>query len=311
VTVGNTMTCAITTNDIPYCWGSNSFGELGDGSQTSRSAPTPVIGGHTFSEISSTGQVTCALTSTGVAYCWGYDSVGQLGAGATPVQTCPDLLGNPDFACSLQPVAVDGGLTFTSIAPSAMHACALTAAGELYCWGTSYAFGGISNNGMIPSPVRAASSYVFSEVTTNAVRTCGIVSPSAAAYCWGDESIYGELGDGHTDTTITTPVHLAGFTATHISAGMVGTCATAIDSPAMCWGYNEYGAVGDGTTESPRLIPRAVNSLGQSFTIVRTSGKTACGRNAKGQLFCWGENFYGQLGIGDSGAQSLPAFVKP
>jgi len=164
---------------------------------------------------------------------------------------------------------------------------------------------------MIPSPVRAASSYVFSEVTTNAVRTCGIVSPSAAAYCWGDESIYGELGDGHTDTTITTPVHLAGFTATHISAGMVGTCATAIDSPAMCWGYNEYGAVGDGTTESPRLIPRAVNSLGQSFTIVRTSGKTACGRNAKGQLFCWGENFYGQLGIGDSGAQSLPAFVKP
>lgn len=308
VTVGNTMTCAITTNDVPYCWGSNSFGELGDGTQTARSVPTPVIGGHTFSEISSTGQLTCALTSAGAAYCWGYDSVGQLGAGATAVQTCPDLLGNPDFACSLQPVAVDGGLTFTSIAASAVHACALTAAGELYCWGIAYAFGASGGSG-IPSPVRAAASYTFSEVTANAVRTCGIVSPSSA-YCWGDEGVNGELGDGHTDTTVYTPVQLSGISAMHISAGIVGSCATATDGRGFCWGYNEYGAVGDGTTTSPRLTPTVVVT-GQSLTRIRSSGKTACGRNAQGQLYCWGENFYGQLGVGDVGSQSTPALVRP
>jgi len=84
-------TCALTSNGAAYCWGTNTWGELGDGSTVSEPHPVAVGGGLTFSSLSAGTQETCGVTPTGAAYCWGDNRYGQLGNGtttssATPVQ---------------------------------------------------------------------------------------------------------------------------------------------------------------------------------------------------------------------------------
>lgn len=74
-------TCALSAEDDAYCWGDNRFGQLGDGSTTSRPAPVPVGGGFKFASLSAGGNHTCGITRKGELYCWGDAQVGQLGNG--------------------------------------------------------------------------------------------------------------------------------------------------------------------------------------------------------------------------------------
>jgi alpha-tubulin suppressor-like RCC1 family protein len=73
------VTSGLASNRIAYCWGSNPNGQLGDGSNTSRTAPTAVAGGLTFGAVSPGGTHTCGRASDGLAYCWGLNTYGQLG----------------------------------------------------------------------------------------------------------------------------------------------------------------------------------------------------------------------------------------
>jgi alpha-tubulin suppressor-like RCC1 family protein len=310
ITAGAAVTCGISTDDLAYCWGSNSYGALGDGTQTLKLVPTPASGGLHFSVISNAGQSTCGLTITGAAYCWGDNGIAQLGVGSTPVETCTSDLGNPDFPCSRVPIAVSGGLVFASISAGGSHVCGLTTDSKLYCWGFPYDFGGTANGGLVTAPQQTASSFTFAQISAGAGHTCGIIDPSSV-YCWGNEEQFGLIGNGFTDQTELVPVHLPTISATHVHAGVLGTCALATDGRAFCWGYNETGATGDGTLVSPRTTPVTV-ATGQSFTAVGTSGRHACGRTVNGQLYCWGENSRGQLGIGGpGGASPTPVLARP
>jgi alpha-tubulin suppressor-like RCC1 family protein len=114
-------TCALTAGGAVHCWGDNGFGQLGDGTQTRRTAPVAVSGGLSFDALSASGQHTCGRTGAGAVHCWGNNSFGQLGDGTTTRR--------------LTPVPVGGGLSFTAIAAGDFHTCAITAAGAAYCWG--------------------------------------------------------------------------------------------------------------------------------------------------------------------------------
>ena len=309
VTAGNNVTCALTTSNTPYCWGSNSFAALGDGTTTYRLVPTPVGGGFKFSDISTGGQTTCALDQTGAAYCWGENSItGKLGLGSTPApDTCPSI-GNGDFGCSKAPIAVSGGLVFASISTSNGHSCGLQANGNLYCWGFSPNFGGPGNTGADPAPVLVSNGLVFSEVSASDQHTCGLVAPTSV-YCWGNESQWGLIGNGFTNQTEVKPVLLIGLTAQHIVARGLGSCATTTDGRGLCWGYNDEGGIGDGTT-AVRTTPTALSTT-LVFTAIRTSGRDACGLIANGQLYCWGENIWGELGVGSYDVHMTPTLVRP
>lgn len=109
--------CGISQTDQTYCWG----GVLG---LPATVAPTLLSGGLTFSALGtgSTANHACGITAAHVAYCWGVDSNGQLGDNtSTPIRSAP--------------VAVLGGIAFSSIAGGASHTCGLTATGAAYCWG--------------------------------------------------------------------------------------------------------------------------------------------------------------------------------
>src|SRR5262249_14797326 len=118
-------TCALMTSGVMQCWGTNSLGELGDGTTTARNTPAPVIGLSGAVVFIATGQAhSCAVTSGGLQ-CWGLDQFGQLADGST--------------TNSSTPVAVSGLSTSVSaVAAGGEHTCALTTSGGLQCWGWDY-----------------------------------------------------------------------------------------------------------------------------------------------------------------------------
>src|SRR5438477_257570 len=114
-------TCGLITGGEAYCWGSNRFGELGNGSNQSSLVPVPVTEGLTFSGVSAGDLHTCGLTTGGLLYCWGSDVYGQLGNGST--------------SDSPVPVLVTGGFRFSAVTTGHSYTCALTTGGAAYCWG--------------------------------------------------------------------------------------------------------------------------------------------------------------------------------
>src|SRR2546428_5412249 len=122
VSAGGHHTCGVTADGAAYCWGKNAFGQLGDGTMTSRSSPVLVAGGVAFTAVSVGYDHTCGVTSAGAAYCWGFNGDGQLGDGTA-------TLGR------LNPVRVRGGVDFATVSAGTHHTCGLTAAGAAYCWG--------------------------------------------------------------------------------------------------------------------------------------------------------------------------------
>ncbi|NBT26267.1 MAG: hypothetical protein EBT09_06875, partial [Actinobacteria bacterium] len=293
-------TCGLASNGFTYCWGFNGSGELGDGSTTDRVTPAAVAGGLKFASLSAAGQHTCGLVASGAAYCWGNNSHGQLGNG-----TAGENWG--DSANRMVPVAVTGGLTFTSIVAGRYHTCGLTLASTAYCWGDNsngQLGDGTTGGGNLTSrtaPVAVTGGLTFTSLVAGLSYTCGLVSVGTA-YCWGSNP-WGNLGDGTTGTDRPTPVAVTGgLTFTSLVAGQSHTCGLSSGGAVYCWGMNAYGQIGDGTT-AERLTPTAVTG-GVAFTrLVRGSNHT-CGLAAGGTVYCWGNNGTGQLGDGTQGTNS-------
>jgi alpha-tubulin suppressor-like RCC1 family protein len=308
ISVGNGTTCALTIDDVPYCWGANTFAAVGDGTTTDRLVPTAVVGGHRFAEISTSGTVSCGQTIAGAGtFCWGSNELGHLGVGSTPVEAC-NTSHSPNFPCSRSPLQVDGGRNFASLAAATSHVCGLTAARELYCWGHSPSWGGQGTGGVDAAPVRADAGFTFERMTAGSGYTCGIVEPNSA-YCWGAGN-HGALGTGTTNMQVNNPTPVANnIAAVRIDAGTFGTCAIVTDGRAFCWGFNDYGGVGDGTTTT-RNVPSTVSS-GATFTAISASGFHSCGRIANGQVYCWGNNVNGELGNGGGANQLTPVLARP
>jgi len=124
---GGHYSCGVATDAVTYCWGRNTFGQLGDGISTYEVNPTPVVGGLTFAVVSAGGRFgggfghACGITTIGSTYCWGQNASGQLGDATTS-----------DHA---SPVSVFGGVTFAAVSASVFHTCGVTMAGAVYCWG--------------------------------------------------------------------------------------------------------------------------------------------------------------------------------
>lgn len=185
---GSGHACGLDAVGRAYCWGSNTEGELGDGTLERASLPTFVVGGLTFASIA-LGWHTCGLTPAGDAWCWGSNGAGELGVETAP-ETCPFI------GCSTRPVAVDTDLKFSSIQAGGGHTCALTTEGRAYCWG--YGGEGQLGDGIIsyfkatPEPVLG--DLRFQQLSIGWFHTCGLTT-EGKAYCWGSNA-EGGLGNG-------------------------------------------------------------------------------------------------------------------
>ncbi len=297
---GGAHTCALTSDGTAYCWGNNTHGQLGDNSSTSQNAPVQVAGGLKFVSIDAGAVHTCAVTSAGEAYCWGRNDRGQLGDGTTTPRAVP--------------VAVTGSLTFQRVAAggfSVGHTCGLTDLGAAYCWGDNdrgqLGFG-TSDLNPHTSPGPVSGGLVFKGLTVGLDRhNCGLTDVGTA-YCWG-ENAFGALGNGSTMRSAV-PVAVTGSFSFHqvIAGGFIGHSCGVIDGgAAYCWGENEMGQVGDGTTID-RLAPTAVGG-DLTFLSLDAGFRHTCGRTTTGTVYCWGSNGAGQLGNNSNDLSIVPAKV--
>ncbi len=286
VAAGYLHTCAMTSAGRVICWGGNEDGELGDGTTTNRSTPGQVSGLESgVAAIGVGSRHACALTTGGGVLCWGDNEVGQIGDGTTTNR--------------LVPTPVSGLETgVTAIAVGGWHTCALTAAGGVVCWGLN-AQGeigdGTTTDRWTPTPVSGLGSGVAA-VTAGNLHTCALTTGGGVA-CWG-YNFDGQLGDGTTLDRYT-PVPVTGLAAgvTAVEAGYYHTCAINAAGGALCWGYNEMGQLGDGTSNDA-FTPTPVTGLDSGVARISPGWGHTCAVTTSSTVLCWGYNFFGQLGDG-------------
>jgi alpha-tubulin suppressor-like RCC1 family protein len=198
LTAGLDHSCALTVAGGVKCWGANSLGELGNGTTTASVVPVDVT---TLTSgvlaIAAGSQHTCALTTESTVMCWGWNGWGQLGSSGGPQSLVP-------FAVAGLPSGV------VAITAGAAHTCALTAAGEVLCWGWN-AWGQFGNGTTTGSPAPTAvlglSGKAIS-IAAGGAFTCAVLA-SGGVDCWGYNAT-GQLGDGTLDNS-QAPVHVVGF----------------------------------------------------------------------------------------------------
>ena len=311
VSVGGRHTCARDSQGAAYCWGANGYAQLGDsstlGPDTCRTAqcsrtPVPVSGGLTFRAIAAGMDHTCGLTDAGAVYCWGYNEGGELGGG----QAAPDT-------GSAVPVRAATDVPFTAISAGERHTCALSAAGESYCWGENrWAQLGpnapdtcaLADGTTLPcskAPIAVADSLTFVEIAAGGEHTCGRTTDDAV-YCWGDNE-YGQLGVDPDSTQCDLgvpctpyPVRASWDTVlTTITAGGAHNCGLAADGAVYCWGDHLIGQLGDCSLRAFSATPQPVCG-GHTFIAVSAGSQHTCAVAADGSAYCWGNNDSGELG---------------
>ena len=316
--------CALLEDGRIMCWGLNEFGQVGDGTHISRTAPVYVIGIEDAVQVASGGSFSCALLRNGSVACWGCywcycdpmdvhishwpvkakilvpsDAV-QISASFSHV--CA-LLRNGSvecWGCNFHGEAGVGEvsempwdyryhpvqLNAVQVSSGGFHTCALLANGSVACWGLndSGQLGMGSVSDPVPSPVRVPYLKDVSQVSAGYRHTCALLANGSVA-CWGDNR-YGQLGDG-TKENRSIPVKVLGLKgAVRVEAGARHTCALLRDMSVVCWGDNEYGQLGDGTLVSK---PKPVRVKGISDAIEVSSGwSVSCALLENGTITCWG-----------------------
>jgi alpha-tubulin suppressor-like RCC1 family protein len=279
VSEGTSHTCAALNDGSAWCWGSDQYAQLGDGttgdpSTHLRLSPVRVRTSSGFLadvvQISAGEYHTCAVTGDGAAWCWGQDTFGQVGDGTT---------GDPTShirALARRVVRPNQQLSGVSqISAASSHTCARRTDGSVWCWGTNA--NGELGDGTTGDPTLHS--------RLKAVRARSELGPLA--------------------------------NIVNVGVGLQHSCARDTDGHAWCWGYDASGQLGDGTTGDPTthsnlhafLVERAANDLnGVRFA---TGGSLhSCALGPNGSVWCWGVNSDGELGRGTTDNNPHPLAAK-
>ncbi len=282
---GASHACAVTLGGAVRCWGDNLNRQVGDGMPGSRLAPSAPL----------------ALTSPAVSVTLGtYSSCALLGDGG--VDCWGRLLGTSN----LQPTPAPLLYPTVELASGTGHSCLLTPTGRVKCWGVndSGELGtGTFDPATAPVDVSGLGAGVR-HVYAGGRRSCALLGDGGLV-CWGQ----GGLGNGGT-APAKTPVPIAVDAGVRgLSMGSNHMCALLEQGGVSCWGSNGYGQLGDGTeTDSP--TPKTLASLTSGVRALACGGSHTCALLEDGRLFCWGANFYGELGNGGSSDIGLPVQVQ-
>src|SRR5262249_10806271 len=302
----------LTSTGQVLIWGDNGFGELGNGS-TTRLSSTPVKAalpsGTTVRSLFGGGGHVLALTSRCKLLAWGDKVDGQLGTGAF----LPNSISRP------VQVKLPTRTTVTAITGGIAQSFALTSAGQVLSWGAN-SVGELGDGTTTDrdSPVRVKLLAGVTGVAIGAGPTTftgmAIVRGPATAgvlRAWGANA-GGELGDGtSTNSAVPVNVHLPpGAPVTSARIGCFHTLALASDGQALAWGNNVSGQLGNGSN-APSPIPVQVKlPAGVTVKAIRAGCDHSLALTTSGGLLGWGDNSFGQLGIGSAASnESTPVHV--
>ena len=269
---GGAHTCGSTvfSNYGVSCWGANDSGQIGDGSNTTEVLqPSPVVGsnGSALSGIffiAAGAHHSCATNgfatdpADGAIWCWGANDRGQLGNGTVG--------GNSQRSASRLQDAAGAPWEAVQIASGDDHTCIIRQSGTVACWGANDS-GQLGNGATLdsgtPEPVLSSdgSPFAAEQIAAGGKTTCALRS-DGSVLCWGANDA-GQLGDGTmtmrtAPTVVRVPGGTSGARVVSIGVGRHHTCALAKDGAIWCWGANESGQLGNGTTNAS-VVPVPVS----------------------------------------------------
>ncbi|NDF95967.1 MAG: hypothetical protein EB107_09060, partial [Proteobacteria bacterium] len=296
ISAGGSHTCGISADLVAYCWGSNAYGQLGNGTNAGAPSPTSVAGGHTWKAFSTGSTHTCGITVAGSAYCWGQNSSGQIGNGTYTDATSP------------APVSTSGlsATTWIAITAGDDHTCGILTGGTAYCWGANAngqlgdatssnrnvpaAIAGTATASASNTPAIVSGGLNWSAIEAGGDQTCAL-SQSSRLYCWGDTAV-GQSG-GFVNRAQPT---LAGADTTwsRVNVGGTHACAVRVSGVLDCWGLGTSGQLGSpiGAITRPTRVQVAGS---RQWSAVAPGRDHTCAVATAGALYCWGANDEGQL----------------
>ncbi len=297
VAAGTRHVCAVSQGGAAFCWGDNLYGQLGDGTQVSRVAPTKVALARRLSAISAGNDHTCALDDSGAAFCWGR-------------------------GFGVQPALVPATTRLVRLSAGGYHTCAISDARRAFCWGSNQ-FGQLGTGDFADrqTPTGVDTTSSFESISSGVVHTCGI-TVSRQLRCWGDNRS-GRLGTGSQASSAIALSVASDVQWREVDAGLEHTCGVAVSGSAWCWGGNIHGQLGNdepfgsGTLRAENLLraaPVPVAGRLQFASISASPGDHSCGIAVDGKAYCWGWNAEGQLGVGNNDSfhgTSLPLLPFP
>lgn len=250
VVSGGRYSCALSSNDKVYCWGDNTYGQLGNGTTTSSTTPVEVLQGaipggvtiKSIAEMTSGGYHTCVIGSNNIAYCWGENNYGQIGDNTTTNRSTP---------VATVTTSVPSGVTAKSISAGLYNTCMIGSDNKIYCWGLNGSYElGYSVQCYIPRPYPANMGEIPSGeikyIATGRDRTCAIAS-NDKAYCWGSDVFgtlgHGDWGDYSYRPRVVADGETANGTFSTISPGYLFVCGTSLDNKSYCWGAGYRGGL--------------------------------------------------------------------
>lgn len=302
-TGGVSHTCLLTQAGGALCWGTGSHGQIGDGRTPRSYVPVAVTAGVRFVQLDAGDSHTCGVSAEGGVLCWGLNDRGQ--SGPSSGESC--ISSGLAFLCNSRPSPIPGVPPVRQVSAGADFTCGLGTDGLAYCWGSnmrgqsgraSGADGGIA-------PVGGRGRLAFTDLAAGQFHACGLAR-SGAVFCWG-WNLYGQLGTRAAMARCTTgeacsPIPLpvgGGLAFIAVAAGSGHTCALAGSGFAYCWGHNAHGQVGSGASDPQVGMPATVAG-DHRFTAITSGWAFTCALTSSGEVWCWGDNSLGQLGVGSS-----------
>ncbi len=289
---GQYHSVAVKEDGTIWAWGYNGYGQLGDGTTTSRKYAV-TIGNLTGGKSAAAGNYfSVVLKKDGTVWAWGINKYGQLGDGTVSTRKVPVQ------------AAIDN---VVAIAAGANHTLAIRGDGTLWAWG--YNASGQLGDGTVTAKKTPVQVSGISDVVAVAAGTTFSMAlkSDGTVWAWGGNG-NGQLGDG-TVTTRKTPVQVKNLTdVKEISAGGYFGLALTKDGTVWSWGQNSSGQLGNGTLTG-RKTPGPVSLL-YSINEISAGANFAIALKSDGTVWTWGQNNYGQIGDGTVTARKTPLQVN-
>ena len=294
IALGSKHFCTVKFDSTVACAGSNTYGQLGDGTTVGRSFTAAVKIISSVKSISSSDSHVCAvLYNNGVA-CWGKNDQGQLGDGTTKDSSIP--------------IVVMGLNNVTRLALGASHSCALLEDQTVHCWGSNshgqLGTGSKDLQGLTPG---VAILNNVSDIRSQLNHNCALIN-SGGVKCWGDNS-NGQLGDG-TNLKRSVPVDVINLRpAESIGVGAAHSCAVMQDNGVYCWGSNEFQQLGMSNTTAQSNLALAVGGVANARDLFLGSNHS-CALMKDLTTKCWGDHSQGQF-LAVMSANDRPVLATP
>ncbi len=235
--LGHDSSCALMADTTVKCWGSNGYGQLGQGVAGNKTSPTTVPNLTGVTKLSGSYRSFCAITGAGALKCWGYNGFNNLGIGNTTNQYAPVAI-----------PGMDSGVTAAD--PAYWNTCALKG-GEVHCWGNNqYKQVSQAATTSFSSPQLVPGLSGILKIAVGGNHVCAIRADSSVT-CWG-QNLYAQVGTGNKNTPIA-----PGGTVMNTSEGAVDvqtggygfyTCVLTPEQKVKCWGQGGNYGLGNGSS---------------------------------------------------------------